>query len=136
MFAKNKPVVRVTLEDGNWVDLQHLSKGVKDSFKNSLSGLTNGGLEISLDDGGDGANPKPKSISLSDNFLEKINDVNYRKMAAAIREWSAKDEEGKPVPVTEAAVKELDEAVFDRIMEEINKMNELSTAEEKNLPGR
>lgn len=128
MFAKNKPVKRVNLNDGQWVDLQHLSKGIKDSFKNALAGGLNGGMEISLE----GDNAKPKGISLSENFLEKINEINYRKMVAAIKDWSAKDGEGNKVPIDEEMVKELDEETFDKILEEINGMNELSAVEEKN----
>lgn len=121
MFSKNKPTKRVELGDGNWVELQFLSKGVKDSFKSDAADIYKG-LDLETDEEG-----KPKSNVIPEGMVGKVNEIQYRKVAAAIRAWSAAD-----VPVTVESVKELDEEAFDKIDEVVTEMNELSVKEEKN----
>ncbi|MGM0882597.1 MAG: hypothetical protein ACQEXQ_16340 [Bacillota bacterium] len=122
MFSKNKPTKRVDLGDGNWVELQYLSKGMKNSFKSDAADVYKY-LEVELDENG-----KPKEgMKLPEGAIGKINGIQYRRMAAAIRAWSAAD-----IPVTIEGVQELDEEIFDLIDNAITEMNELSAKEEKN----
>lgn len=123
MFAKNKPVKRVDLDDGNWVELQCLSKGQKDAIKSDLADAFKG-VEIENKDG----TPLPKDgTTLPDGFLAKLHAANYRKLQYSIKAWSANE-----VPITLDNIKDLDDATFDAILQAVNDMNELSPAEEKN----
>lgn len=119
MFSKNKPTKRVDLGDGNWVDLQFLSKGVKDAFKSDAADIYK---DLEIDEEG-----KPKSNVIPEGMVGKVNEIQYRKVSSAIKTWSAAD-----IPVTVETVKELDEEAFDKIVEFVNEMNDLSAKEEKN----
>jgi hypothetical protein len=123
LFAKNKPSKRLDLLEGQWVELQHLSKGIKESFKSELADLFKG-IDIKKGENGE---EQPDGKSLPDSFVDKIAQINYRKLEKAIKSWSA---EG--VPVTVENIKELDEEAFDKILEAVNGMNELSDVERKN----
>lgn len=122
MFSKNKPTKRVEFE-GGWVDLQHLSKGVKDQIASrvsaSLEGIDPKALQ-SLDKNSD---DMPAGMI---GMVGKVHQVEYYKLAKAIRAWSA------DTAITEESVQELDDEVFNKLSEEINKMNELSKEERKN----
>jgi hypothetical protein len=120
MFAKNKPTERVQFDDGNWVELQVLSKGVKDSLKSELADMYSG---LKIENGPDG---KPSTETLPPGIVGKVSDNQHRKVAAAIRAWSAEAQ------ITVETVKELDEETFDKILAKVNEMNELTAAEEKN----
>jgi predicted DNA-binding antitoxin AbrB/MazE fold protein len=123
LFAKSKPTKRVDLPDGAWVEIQNLPKGIKESFKSELADLFKG---VDIKKGEDGED-EPDRKTLPDSFVQKIAEVNYRKLEKAIKSWSA---EG--VPVTIENIKELDEEIFDQILTAVNKMNELNDTERKN----
>ncbi|MDC3414265.1 hypothetical protein [Terrihalobacillus insolitus] len=119
MFAKNKPTKRIDLPENHWVELQHLSKGTKDVLKSSVTKIFNK-FDSKMMDG------KMDDVEFSPDFVEKIQEIEYQKLAAAIRAWSAEEE------VTVENIKELDDEPYELILKEVNNMNELSEEEEKN----
>jgi hypothetical protein len=116
-FAEDKPTKRVELGDGHWVELQHLSKGQKNTFQSELASMFKG---TEYD-----ANTKDLK-SIPENFVGKTQEIEYRKIVAAIRSWSA----GKEVSVE--TIKALSDEYYDRIAEEVEKMNDLPEKERKN----
>lgn len=124
LFAKNKPTQRLDFE-GGFVELQYISKGVKDEIKRRT-------MEVygSID------NEELKALQKSQNDDEipvsligsagKILEIQYYKLAHAIRSWSDNAE------ITEETVKELDEDIFDKISQKIDEMNALKQTDEKN----
>lgn len=124
LFAKNKPTQRLDFE-GGFVELQYISKGVKDEIKRRT-------MEVygSID------NEELKALQKSQNDDEipvsligsagKILEIQYYKLAHAIRSWSDNAE------ITEETVKELDEDIFDKISQKIDGMNALKQTDEKN----
>lgn len=124
LFAKNKPTQRLDFE-GGFVELQYISKGVKDEIKRRT-------MEVygSID------NEELKALQKSQNDDEipvsligsagKILEIQYYKLAHAIRSWSDNAE------ITEETVKELDEDIFDKISRKIDGMNALKQTDEKN----
>jgi hypothetical protein len=124
LFAKNKPTKRVNFE-GGWVELQHLSKGVKDEISSRLSSLFAGMDEETLKKvNSDNKDDVPTGMI---NVVGKVQEVEYFKLSHAIKAWSEND-----TPINEETVKELDEEVFNEISKAVNEMNELSKTEEKN----
>lgn len=122
LFAKNKPTKREEFE-GGWVELQYLSKGVKDEVVSRLASLYKGMDKSTLEKLKD-------SESVPDNMIDavsKVQEVEYFKLSHAIKSWSEKD-----VEITFETVKELDEVVFNQISKAVNEMNELSQEETKN----
>lgn len=122
LMAKNKPTNRVTFE-GGWVELQHLSKGVKNQIQSRLVNLYGDLKDINVEEL-KGKDEIPEGTNL--DFIDKINEIEYYKLSIGIKEWSEKED------ITEDTVKELDEDVFKQISEEIDKMNKLSEVEKKN----
>jgi hypothetical protein len=127
LFAKNKTGKKVTF-DGGWVELQYLSKGVKDDYKGQLAELYSqlSGLDketIAKMEKGD-LQAVPESMA---GLVAKINQLEYFKLSKAIKKWSETE-----TPINEDTVKELDETVFDRLVKEVNEMNELTDGERKN----
>jgi hypothetical protein len=128
MFAKNKPTKIVTFEDGKYsITLQHLPKGIKDDYNSRLAELSLGLKGISkevLEKIEENMDKIPDSMAA---IVGKINQLEYFKLANAIREWSEKE-----VPITEETVKELDEDVFNELVKEVDKMNGLTVEQRKN----
>lgn len=122
MFSKDKPTKRVEFE-GGWVDLQHLSKGVKDQIASRLSASLEGIDPKALQGLDKNSDEMPAGMI---GMVGKVQQVEYYKLSKAIKAWSA------DTAITEESVQELDDEVFDKISEEINKMNELSKEEIKN----
>jgi hypothetical protein len=124
MFSKDKPTKKVEFE-GGWVELQFLSKGVKDEITSRLTsmfvGVDNEALKkIDFD-------KKDEIPTAMIGVVGKVNEVENYTLSKAIRAWSAAD-----VAITEETVKDLDDEVFTMISKEANKMNELGKTEEKN----
>jgi len=124
MFSKDKPTKKVEFE-GGWVELQYLSKGVKDEIASRLSSMFAGVDTSTLKKADlDKADEIPASMI---GVVAKVNEVQYYAMSKAIKAWSAAE-----VAITEESVKELDDEVFNKIYVEVNNMNELNPAERKN----
>jgi hypothetical protein len=119
MFAKNKPTKKIDLDNNHWVEIQHLSKGTKDSLQSSITEVFNK-FDSKMLDG------KMEDVEFSPDFIKKVQGVEYRKLAAAIRAWSVED------PITIDTIKELDDESYETILEAVNDMNGLSDEEEKN----
>jgi hypothetical protein len=117
MFAKNKPTKRINFSDENWVEIQYLSKGQKNAFASKLAELFKG-----QEFDGDGNDNK----RLPDVSVAKIHEVEYEKMVASIKAWSAEED------ITIENVQALDDSVYEEISNKIKEMNELSEEEEKN----
>ncbi|MEE6450533.1 hypothetical protein RAH41_08180 [Gottfriedia acidiceleris] len=118
LFAKNKPTKRVEFE-GGWVELQFLSKGVKDEIASRLAPLHSELKNI------ENATEEDVPEGVFD-VLGQINQIEYYKVAHAIKAWSEEEE------ITEENVKALDSEVFEKISKSINDMNELSQGDKKN----
>lgn len=123
MFAKNKPTKRVDLGEGNWVELQHLSKGQRDALQSATVNLVKDVQYVEKD----GQRELKEGSNLPDDFLQKTNEIAYQRLTYAIKSWSA---EG--TAITAETVGELDEEAFDKILTAVNEMNELTKEEEKN----
>lgn len=122
LFAKNKPTKRVEFE-GGYVELQHLSKGVKDEITSRLAGLYKGMDRNTLE-------KIKENNDLPDTMIDAVSvvqEVEYYKLSHAIKEWSEKD-----IKITIETVKDLDEDIFNKISAAVNEMNELSNQERKN----
>lgn len=127
LFAKNKPTKPIYFDEAkeHFVILQHLSKGEKDNYTSqlaelslSMKGINKQTLEnMDIDALPDGMG----------EILRRINDLEYEKIAAAIKSWSEKDTEIKV-----ETVRELDEEVFEEIKKAVDKMNGLTDLERKN----
>jgi hypothetical protein len=126
LFSKNKPTKRVEFE-GAWVELQYLSKGAKDSLNNQIIQACKG-LDINKIEQVEKARGNKKSLpeGISLDIIEKINAASYYALYKAIKTWSEPDE------ITVEAVKELDTPVFEKLISEVNAMNELNLGEQKN----
>lgn len=124
LLSKNKPTKRVNFE-GGWVELQQLSKGVKDEIRSRLAGLYKE-LESINSEELRGKKELPDGVNM-DEVLKKINDVEYYKLSKAIKKWSEPDLE-----VIEETVKELDDEIFAEISSVVDEMNTLNTIERKN----
>jgi hypothetical protein len=126
LMAKNKPTKKVAFGENNedYVILQFLSKGVKDSYNSQLTELS-----MSLKGVDKEALEKMDTSSLPDSLgtmVGKIQQLEYYKLAHAIKSWSEVEE------VSEETVKGLDEVIFNQLIQEVNKMNELDVTERKN----
>lgn len=126
LFAKNKPTKTVPFEGGK-VELQFLSKGVKDEIQSrlaalasSLSGIDQATLEKVQKGELDSI---PESMV---SLIRSIKAIEYYKLAHAIKSWSEDAE------ITEENVKELDEDIFNELVKTVNEMNELTPEERKN----
>ncbi|MDF2791308.1 MAG: hypothetical protein K0S80_4410 [Neobacillus sp.] len=122
LFAKNKPTKKVEF-DGGYVELQHLSKGVKDEIASRLAALYKGMDRATLE--------KMKDTDdLPDNMIDAVSvvqEVEYYKLSHAIKSWSESE-----IKITIETVKDLDEEVFNKISKAVNEMNELNKQAEKN----
>lgn len=134
LFAKNKPTKKVTFE-GAWVELQYLSKGVKDELQNQLLTAVKGIDPQVLDklekdsQKTEGAIISTKEVNTSELPIELISSLNSMAdyaLSKAIVAWSEKEE------ISLETVKELDGDTFDKLVEEVNKMNNLDLATVKN----
>lgn len=125
LFSKNKPTKRLEFE-GGWVELQYLSKGVKDEIANRLSSMFAGMDNETLKNIGDFEN-KDEIPTAMVSVVGKVQEAEYYKLAHAIKAWSETD-----VPVNMDTVKDLDDEVFEKISKAIDEMNELKQGERKN----
>jgi hypothetical protein len=120
LMSKNKPTEKVNF-DGGYVELQFLSKGVKDKIQTDLASLYKDLEKIqNIKEGKD----LPEDIDL--NVLSKINEVEYYKLSKAIKSWSEQE------AITEETVQGLDDEVFSKLTQKINEMNALNRSELKN----
>lgn len=123
MFAKDKPTKRIDFE-GGYVELQYLSKGVKNQIAAELSSMF-AGMDSTSIKKSDFENKEEIPAAMI-GVVGKVQEVEYLKISKAIRAWSSQD------PITIETVKELDDKVFDVIVQEVDKMNGLTKTEEKN----
>lgn len=119
MFAKNKPTKKIDLADNHWVELQYLSKGTKNELQSATTEIFNKFDKKMLDG-------EMEDVQFSPDFIKKVQAIEYQKLTAAIRAWSAQE------PVSVEVVKELDDESYETILKEVDKMNGLSDEEEKN----
>lgn len=127
LFAKNKTTKKIPFGDDDWVVLQYLSKGQKDELKSQLTELYAQIQGVDQDtlkkmEAGD-IDAVPESMR---GIVREITKVEYFKLTQAIKSWSSEDE------ISEENIKALDEPVFDKLVLEVNAMNELSGEERKN----
>jgi hypothetical protein len=126
LFAKNKPKERVDFE-GGFVELQYLSKGVKDEIKKRSTAFFTEIDPETFKKVQNGEITDDKDLPLSTlNSVGALLEVEYFKLAHAIHSWS------DSAPITEETVKEIDEEIFDRISKKIDEMNELTSTQRKN----
>jgi hypothetical protein len=121
LFAKNKPTQRVDF-DGGFVELQYLSKGVKDEIKGRTTALYKGVDLKKLQSAKDETDIPTEMF----DSIPKIMEIEYYKLAKAIVKWS--DE----APITEETVRELDEETFNLVSKKVDEMNQLTSLQEKN----
>lgn len=122
LFSKNKPTKRIDFE-GGFVEIQHLSKGVKDHIRSNLAGLYKDLEKLNAEDLQ--GKELPQGIEM-DKILNKINEVEYYKLSQAIKSWS------ENIEITIDTVKELNDDVFSQISKEVDEMNALNEVEKKN----
>jgi hypothetical protein len=122
MFSKDKPTKRIEFE-GGWVELQHLSKGIKDQIASRLSASLEGIDPKEFQNLDKNSNDMPVGMI---GMVGKVQQVEYYKLSKAIKAWSA------DLAITEESVQELDDEIFNKISDEINSMSELSKEERKN----
>jgi hypothetical protein len=126
LFAKNKPTKTIYFDDAkeNFVVLQHLSKGAKDNYTGQLAelSLSMKGVNKETFENMD-IDKLPDGMG---TLVKKINELEYEKVAAAIKKWSAAED------ITVDSVKELDEDVFVEISKTVDEMNKLTELERKN----
>lgn len=122
MFSKDRPTKRIEF-DGGWVELQHLSKGIKDQIASRLSASLEGIDPAALKNLNKDSEDMPTGMIA---MVGKVQQVEYYKLSKAIKAWSA------DMAITEETVQELDDEVFSKISDEINSMNELNKTERKN----
>jgi hypothetical protein len=123
LLSKNKPTKRIDFE-GGFVVLQHLSKGVKDEIQSRLASLYKDLEKVNIEKLKE-SNDIPEDFNM--DVLRKVNEVQYYKLSKAIKVWSESD-----LAITEEAVQELDEVIFQKISTEIDEMNTLNNTERKN----
>lgn len=144
LFAKNRPTKRIVFE-GAFVVLQYLSKGIKDDLQNQLLAAVKGVDPKVLDmlEKESKAN-KPKDDH-SENIIQKVptkeveftsdipieivasmNEMANYALSKAIVSWSEKED------ISIETVRDLDGEIFDKLVDEINEMNNLDLATVKN----
>lgn len=124
LFAKNKPTQKVEFE-GGFVEVQFLSKGVKDEIQSRLTGLYKGmdkATILKLQTGDESEIPTELF-----EVLGAVQSIEYYKLSHAIKSWSDNE-----TPINEDNVKEMDEEIFNTVLKKVNEMNELSQTERKN----
>jgi hypothetical protein len=122
LFAKNKPTQRENFE-GGFVELQYLSKGVKDEIKARAASVYQG-IDISKLQ-----NAKSEADIPIEAFakIPQLMEIEYYKLAHAIKSWSDSE-----TPINEDTVKEMDEEIFNQVSKKVDEMNQLKPEQEKN----
>lgn len=122
LFAKNKPTQRENFE-GGFVELQYLSKGVKDEIKARAASVYQG-IDISKLQ-----NAKSEADIPTEAFakIPQLMEIEYYKLAHAIKSWSDSE-----TPISEDTVKEMDEEIFNQVSKKVDEMNQLKPEQEKN----
>lgn len=121
LFAKSKGFEKVSFGD-DWVELQYLSKGIMDEVKRRTLAIFG---EIGIDkikNAKDDTDIPDEAV----NSVGPLMDIEYYKLSNAIVKWSAEAE------INEQTVKDLDEEVFNKIKENVDRMNKLKAEERKN----
>ena len=118
----------MTFEDGKYsITLQHLAKGIKDTYNSQVAELSLGLKGIKkedLENLEDNIDKIPDSMA---KVVAKLNELEYFLLSHAIKEWSDKE-----TAVSIDTVKELDEEVFLELIQEVNSMNGLTKQARKN----
>jgi hypothetical protein len=124
LFAKNKPTERLTFGD-DYIELQHLSKGVLDEIKSrSIKAFAQAGPEaLKAMKTAKTEDDMPAEVLASSGEMLKIH---HYKVANAIVKWSSEE------PVNEDTVKALDEEVFMQVSAKVDEMTQLKATERKN----
>jgi len=58
-----------------------------------------------------------------------LRKLNVKTLASALQEWSLKDEEGKPLPITEENVRQLPRHIFYTLLAKVGELNGLTPEE-------
>lgn len=125
LFAKNKPTETVKLGGEDFVELQHLSKGVLDEIKSrTIAAFADAGPKAlaAIQTAKSNSDLPAELIASSGKMLA----IQHYKVSKAIIKWSSSE------PITEQTVKELDESVFMKILAKVDSMNQLTEIERKN----
>lgn len=122
LFAKNKPTDKIEFE-GGYVELQFLSKGVKDKIK-SLTTSIYKGVDIKKLQSAQSKDDIP--VEMFDK-IPGLLEIEYYKLAHAIKSWSDPE-----TPINEDTVKEMDEDIFNKVSKKVDEMNQLRPDQEKN----
>jgi hypothetical protein len=126
LMSKNKPTKRIEF-DGGFVELQHLSKGIKDEYQSRMAALAKelGDIDEEKIKSSKESGEIPKEFN-ADSVLRKVNEAEYYKLSKAIKSWSEQEE------INDQTVRELDGEVFAKISSAIDEMNELRASDKKN----
>lgn len=126
LMSKNKPTKRIEF-DGGFVELQHLSKGIKDEYQSRMAALAKelGDIDEEKIKNSKKSGEIPKEFN-ADSVLRKVNEAEYYKLSKAIKSWSEQEE------INDQTVRELDGEVFSKISAAIDEMNELRASDKKN----
>jgi len=110
-------LARITLPDGEWVDvLSLMPKSVRDDAMQA-SGRTKGRLER-------GEETPSLEVEIDTTAMTRV--IRYK----MIKAWSFQ-RNGEPIPVTRDSIDRMDEQTADFIVEEIDKLNRGRTKKEK-----
>ena len=110
-------LARITLPDGEWVDvLSLMPKSVRDDAMQA-SGRTKGRLER-------GEETPSLEVEIDTTAMTRV--IRYK----MIKAWSFL-RNGEPIPVTRENIDRMDEQTADFIVEEIDKLNRGRTKKEK-----
>lgn len=127
LFAKNKPTQKVEFE-GGYVELQYLSKGVKDEISRRSTEINKDLPQEVVNKLRNNPNAEDKDIPVEIfGTVGKLMEIEYYKLSHAIRSWSDSD-----TPITEDSVKDMDDEIFDLVSKKVDEMNALKQSEQKN----
>jgi len=122
LFVEQQPGKKVDLTESDWVQLQPLSRGYIVVERQKILEIAKG-TKIHVKVGGafdmDTSNIDPA-------LLNKIQEIEYEKVKASIKEWSEKE------PVTVENIKRLPDAFYNKILKAIDELNSVSDTEVKN----
>jgi len=111
-------LARVTLPDGEWVDvLSLMPKSIRDEAMQA-SGKTKGRLER-------GEETPSLEVEMDATAMTRV--IRYK----MIKAWSFKDKANNPIPVTRDNIDRMDEQTADFIVQEIDRLNSGRAKKEK-----
>lgn len=112
---------------GGWAELKLLSKGAKNQYQAMMSSLLKDLGDVNAEQLKNAKEEEiPTNIDL-ESILNKTHQAEYFLLSKAVKTWSDTD-----TPINEETVQELDEEIFDMLMQKVQEMNKLSPGEEKN----